>query len=158
MTMSCEEARRRMVEADLDEVEGHEETPLRAHLRGCARCMADVARIVEMHSRLDARLITVAAEIAKQADPREARDTAGALRRPRARVFVPLAAAALATVILLSKNSETRTPFDYVPPPAWAASTNSIDDPIPLVQAISHDRVAVLPTANPDITVVWFMN
>ena len=32
------------------------------------------------------------------------------------------------------------------------------DRPAPVVRNIGHANVAILPTENPDITIVWFMN
>jgi predicted anti-sigma-YlaC factor YlaD len=147
----------RLLVADLDELEGRTDTPLARHLRVCPSCRAAARRIVEDTAILAARLAVDAERpdadallaAARAADPRAAVGLASAGWRlgPRELSWLGLAAAAGLAAVLL------RPPPT---PPDRSAASDVSAAALPLVEAAPDRDVAVLPTRDPDITVVWF--
>jgi len=146
--MTCEEARERLLEADLAELDANGTGPLSAHLRTCAACRTAAERIVDVHRGLrEAR--AVARPAAAQAAVQQALVEGRRGRRPRHRtrlVAAPLLAAAAIGAVLLVRGDRLPSPTVPIvaPPPV----------PPPLVESASG-RVAVITTRRPDITVVW---
>ena len=69
-------------------------------------------------------------------------------------VAVPLAAAALGGILLVGRPSPAPA-FDLAT--VRAARALGLIGPRPVVKAEGHQSVAVLPTDNPNITIIWFM-
>lgn len=155
----CQEVRRLILEGEPHELRGIGDSPLAAHVRACPRCARVATTVLAETERLDAYLTR---------DPTEARvdailDRAGwidpspsgvadgpasdaAARRWRPRWAWLAAAAAVGALLLLPGRSVRPGPEL----PAVAGSRP------PTVEAMSGQRVAVLETENPDITVLWF--
>jgi hypothetical protein len=181
----CEDARALLLEADLGELLGEGPSELAVHVRQCAACAELGQRILDGQAALSGVLGEMAERVAVDADPARARSgvaglPAGAGRkeeaagaRPRAvalpsgaesavrkkrlvwRVALPLAAAAAAALALFQLPGPTGTGVPFVPP---ELAQRGMEGGGGLVAAASPEtNVAVLPTDNPDITVVWFI-
>jgi predicted anti-sigma-YlaC factor YlaD len=148
--MTCTEARERLIEADLDELEPSVASDLGAHLLACDDCraMAETIRTAERglaDRRGAARPSgddTVAALAAAATWRRRA-------RRRLAGALVLAAAAVLAAVLLVPRG---RTP------PAQAVAAQP---PVPAgvsVTAQPGQQLMVLHATDPNIVVVWFFS
>ena len=133
------------------------------HLAECGDCRALADEILGAEAALRDGLDSLQPALGVEAALARARathevqdvDTAHGLRR-RWRVAVPLAAAALGGLLLIGRPSPVSI-ADLDPATASAARALGLVGPGPVVRAGSDDRVAVLPTGNPNITVIWFM-
>lgn len=153
--MNCHEVRERLLEADLG---GTEDEALGRHLESCEGCAELLDRLIEGQARLGTALAGAAATVAADIDP--ARVRAGITRSrgiPWRRIWVPLAAAAAIAGVAFFGLRE-RPSSGAVVPPEWALPNADLASIRPVIESGSHDKVAVLPTENPDITVVWFMD
>jgi anti-sigma factor RsiW len=135
--------RDRLLEAESVELEGTADTEVGRHVATCGACAASAARILAAHAALDEHLDAHpafdAAALVARARPARAR------RRPSVRLWAPLlAAAGLAALLLYSERS--LPPLPGTAPAALAP---------PDVSAPEGTNFAVLPTTDPDITVVW---
>ncbi len=154
MKMRCSEAVELLLEADVAELQETGDSPLAEHLRTCDGCRERAAQILSMTRDLSDALDDLAARIAPTLDPGDMR-----VRSPvRWRVLVPLAAAGIGALMLLPRGPDSLVPIPFVEPPAWASSQTVPGAARVMVQSDLHERIAVLPTQNPDITVVWFMD
>jgi hypothetical protein len=152
----CTTFRDRLLVADLDELEARVDTPVSRHLRDCPRCRAAARRIIDDTALLAARLAaapgrpdTEALLAAAGAGPLPEVRTSRPGRRLRSRELPWLGIAAAAAILAVLVRP---------PPPSpdrAAVGAPSIASP-PLVEAAPDHDVAVLPTRDPDITVVWF--
>jgi len=158
--MKCLDARRALLEAELETLEGGGDGPLALHLRGCPGC-ASVARAIlegeaaltdalrEAAPRLDLRKVLDLAGESEAAVAREGVQELRSWRRPAPGLaFLPLAAAAAATAFFLGRPPSLPGP-PYAPP----ASAGGLE-----VQAPGGGAVAVLQTNNPEITVLWLLD
>lgn len=163
----CASFRDLMLEAEPAELRGEGEGPLARHVRGCATCARTASLLLEETARVDellseappldvgavlaragveARAAAGRAEATRNARPDEAR--LRILRFPTRRLWVPLAAAAaLAGVLLLRGPGPTRAPTG-----GQAAGEVALP---PIVEAAADQDLAVMPTNDPNITVVW---
>ena len=74
----------------------------------------------------------------------------------RSACVLTLAAAALGGMLLVGRPPPVPVPaFD--PATVRAARALGLVGPRPVVKAEGHQSVVVLPTENPNITVIWFM-
>lgn len=156
----CSEVRDRLLDADPGELEGRGSSPVAAHVRACPACRARARRILDAQAALDGALSEMAAGVAVGVDPAEARSQVERRRRSRRRVVwgvvAPLAAAAVGAVALFGtgRPSDPGAPMGTVP--TWALPGLGAGGSGTVVSA-GGEGVAVLPTRNPDITVVWFI-
>jgi len=146
---TCDGFRDALLEAGLDELGGEGSTPLTAHLRGCADCAALARAIQAGHADLAEALeqaTSAPIEMGPLIGPRLRPATVAT--RPRARAalrWLPLAAAAAVAGLLALPGPEP------TPAPIRTGS-----DPVPpTVEAPPGANVVVMPTTDPDITVVW---
>ena len=146
-----------IIEADPAELERDATGERAAHLAECAECRALAAGILGAEAVLHEVLESVEPALDVEAALVRAREANRIARRHRRwQVAVPLAAAALAGLLLLGRPSPApREAFD--PATLEAARALGLAGVRPVVKAESHERVAVLPTGNPNITVIWFM-
>lgn len=175
--MNCDEARRHLLDAEPKALRGQGESPLALHVQSCAPCRAHAATILartdELRASLDAlvalgigdeqvaRALHAAQTVPRvKASPSRTRSIG---RRIGPHVLVPLAlAAALAALLpgggellrgllplpLADRRSDASDAVGlYVPQPEVPES--------PIVNAVGARGVAVMRTANPQITVVW---
>jgi hypothetical protein len=158
--MKCLDARRALLEAELETLEGGGNGPLARHLRECTGC-SSVARAIlegeaalsdalnEAAPRLDLRKVMDLAGEAEAAVARKGVQELRSWRRPApALAFLPLAAAAAATAFFLGRPPSLPGPT-YSPP----ASGGGLE-----VQAPGGGALAVLQTNNPEITVLWLLD
>lgn len=149
---SCRDMRVLLLEADLDELAGDGSSPVAEHVRACAGCRDIAGRIVEETRGLDSYL-------SRGASAPDVDAILGAVGvgdaatdpPPRVLPFTPwrrwtalAAAAAVAGLFFLRADDAPQV----VGPVAFQTP--------PLVEAAPDRNVAVMPTANPDITVLWF--
>ena len=164
--MTCAATREWILEVDPEELEqeaSREASEEHAdHLAECPECRALADKVLGAESALRDQLdsvaltldVVVALERARKAQQATAHQAVR--RRRRWQVAVPLAAAALVGIILVGRPSPVSVPaFD--PATVRAARALGLVGPRPVVKAESDQRVAVLPTENPNITVIWFM-
>ena len=133
--MTCPEARRAMLVADPAELRGETETPLAAHIAGCADCR----QAATMFAAGTAQLAVASANRAAIQRRRVSRSTIGL-------ALVPVAAAAVFAAVLLTKSSRR------VERPSLA--------PLPVARTVSLEvargqQATVLKTADPKVTVIW---
>ena len=155
----CASFRELMLEAEPAELRGKGESLLARHVRDCPACARTAALLLEETERLDAFLadappldvdaVLARAGVASGAATPEAAPSRLRIRRfPLRRVWVPLAAAAaLAGLLLFRGPGPTRVP-------ATDMAAREAPAP-PLVEALADQDVAVMPTNDPNITVVW---
>ncbi len=134
-----------------------------AHLTACAECRALADEILGAEAILRDGLGSVTPALDVETALLRAREAhqAGAVhravrRRRRWQVALPLAAAALGGLLLIGRPSPARI-ADLDPATVTAARALGLVGSGPVVRAGRNDRVAVLPTENPNITVIWFM-
>ncbi len=148
----CTDLRRLLLEAEPEELAGRGPSPVAEHVRTCGACrsvaegiLAETAalgrHLAYLSSAPDVDAILTAAGVGGEA----AFTPAKVIRFPSWRKWSALAAAAAVAGLLF-------LPGDA---PLQAPRTITLGPP-PLVEAAPGQNVAVLPTANPDITVLWF--
>lgn len=158
----CDEVRAWMLEADTDALAPDGRGATADHLRACTECAAVARRLLAGQAALDHALGRMASRVAQDIEPRRVRDRVERRRWRRRRVawgvVAPLAAAAAVVLALFQAAPWTsRDPGDPLgTTPAWAVPGLSTGGARPVVRA-NAERVAVLPTRDPDITVVWFI-
>jgi len=143
-----------LLEAGAAELRGVGTSAVARHVRACDRCAARAREILTATEELDGALsrfagaepdVKVILRRAGHAGPVSL--AVGGLRR-RWR-WVTLAAAAVAAGVLLGPPGRRPAPTP-APPPAAEAAT------LPAVVAPASGSVAVIATADPKLTVVWF--
>lgn len=151
---ACPDRREALLTADPAQLRTEGEGPLAEHLRECRGCREDAARIVAANAALEAWLspptdVPDVEEVLRRAAgsaPRRAA-SAGTPSVRRALGWSGGMVAAAAAVLLWSGRGG-ESPVDPLAPVQVEAP--------PLIQETSARAVAVLPTDNPDITVLWF--
>jgi hypothetical protein len=167
----CEAYRDRLLDAEPSELRADASTDLADHVRGCAGCRAAAGEILRADDALAHALagglaavppLDAAAVVAnalatrtrlagaaggappgdRSGAPVERRGAPGA----RARWIALAAAASIAALFLLSRR-ESRLP--------GVELAARLATPV-TVEAPADRNVAVIPTTNPDITVLWF--
>lgn len=149
---ACRDLRARLLEADPRELAGLGPSEVADHVRTCAACGAVAGAILEETAALGRFL----AEAGQPPDVEAILTSAGVPRSEpgaAARVFSfpswrrwSALAAAAAVVGLLLLPADAPVEVADIPPLEGR----------PLVEVPPDRNVAVLPTANPDITVLWF--
>lgn len=148
----CTRSLEPLLEADLGVLAGEGDSELAKHIRGCGRCGGAAQAIREATGRLDEALSTAPAALDLDAVLRRVEVAAAGRpgpgvrgRFPAAR-WVALAAAATAALIIVGEREPASIRRPTTPPrPTF-----------PLVEPAADRSVAVIPTGNPDITIVWF--
>jgi hypothetical protein len=127
------------------ELRGAGDSELAAHVRTCASCRAQAELLLAEEARLARALDTLTAlHTATVSDRRP-------LRRWAPRLLLPLAAAAAAMVVLMTREAQrNRGPL----PPLLVPPTRVAE--VPVVNASSRRNVAIMRTSDPRITVVWY--
>lgn len=162
--MTCEQAMRRILDADRGALDGTGDSGLARHLRSCDRCAAAAAALARELAAVDHALSVHgdagdpdAAAAAALAASRAPVPVAEAAPRPRDRRFlrawVPLAAAAALAALLLVERPGT-DPSDADLPPAGVL-LGSTGAPRLAIRPPADRRAAIMETANPNITIVW---
>ena len=155
---TCHEVRDWLLEAEPAELRGQGEGELAAHVRGCSTCAALAARILADEAALATAVSAMVAKVALDVEPSRTRHQAERRRRTRRRVVwgvaAPLAAAAIGALALFPRVApgDPGSPLGTMPEwalPGGAGPGGVIRD--------GGGRAAILPTANPDITVVWLL-
>ena len=147
----CPDVRALMLEAEPEALAGRGGDAVAVHLRSCAACAAQARRILEDTEELNRFLAEEPAApdveglLRRALDSPAARRDPGVVRFPSWRRWSALAAAAAVTGLLLFRGD----------PPLQVAVTSLPHTP-PLVESAPTQNVAVMATANPDITVLWF--
>jgi hypothetical protein len=134
--MNCTQAREALLVADLAELRGETETPLVAHIGGCADCRRAASMIAGGTAHLGSAIAH-----------RGGRPTKFS-RRAALLWFVPVAAAVVFGLSLNSRSSRR----DVAP--------RVVLDPLPVARTVSLEvgrgqRATVLKTADPKVTVIW---
>ncbi len=159
--MHCEIARARILEADQAELSNEVTGDLAEHLESCGACQALAERVLESERALAGAI--AAMEPGLDVDVALARVPSGqgwgSVRGWRRAGFaLPLAAAAVAALVLLKPPGNPGQAVAFDPSSPVVTSALGWDRPASVVRSTSHASVAILPTENPDITIVWFMN
>ena len=142
----CVDVRALLLEAEREELAGDGSSQLAEHVRTCEACGAIASLILEETAELDSYLgrtpsVPDVDAILAGVDAREAK----VIPFPAWRRWSALAAAAAVAGLF----------FFRADAPIQVVSTNTFVE-APLVEAAPDQNVAVLGTANPDITVLWF--
>ncbi|NJD20091.1 MAG: hypothetical protein FIA95_12520 [Gemmatimonadetes bacterium] len=154
---TCSELRELLLEAEPGELRGEGEGPLASHLRSCDACRRHAELLLRADEAVDEALgsegtLDVEAVLRQACEaPAEltwkSRAVSAARRAAAARrAWIPVAAAAALTALLLVARGPTP-----VPVPAIVRA-----EAAPLVAATSAGGVAILETDSPNITVLWF--
>lgn len=164
---TCDHPVEALLTAELDELAGEADTELGRLVRDCPHCSAASRRIlaanVALNAALDEGRVLHADSLIARARSEEEAAVAGrtwwrarATAVPPAWRWMPAAAAvgtlSIAAILLAVVGSE-----EPLPGPEWnpdAAMPEFAAQPL-LVDAPGYN-VAVIPTANPDITIFWF--
>lgn len=155
VTRACAHVRELMLEADPAELRGSGSPVVAAHVRECGQCRLLAERMLSAHQQLDDALSTLTGQhaAAPALTMRSRRDRTRSLLSARAaRVFAPLAAAAVLVLMLYQQ----RTPDD-LPSLEPMADVVALADGAPVVNVTSGDDVAIMSTTNPSITVIWYL-
>ena len=159
--MHCEIARERILEADTAELAREDATDLAGHLDGCDGCRALADEVLESGLALAGALSAMEpgldVELALARVP-SGRGWSLVQGWGRVGVALPLAAAAAAALVMLKPPSNPTPAIAFDPSATAVAQALGWDRSVPVVRSASHGNVAILPTENPDITVVWFIN
>lgn len=165
-TARCTAMMHMLMEADPAELRGERDSPLTRHVRVCASCAAAAGRILEAQQELSDAISTLTdtsppagRAAATRHDPpaTPAHERTVPTRSARARrlgisgAAASLAAAALVVILLQQRRSDdppVREPLTEHTAMALA---------VPVVSVTAGDDVAIMHTANPNLTVVWYL-
>jgi anti-sigma factor RsiW len=158
--MTCAATREWILEVNPEELGRYATGEHADHLTACPECRALADEILGADVALRDTLASVEPALGVEAALVRAREGASAQKATRRRrswqVAVPLAAAALGGILLMNRPAPAPVPaFD--PATMRAARALGLVGTRPVVNAQGHQSVAVLPTENPNITVIWFM-
>ncbi len=152
MAIECKAALERLLEADPTELAGHGATELAAHVRGCRRCGAVAARLLEGQKELADALGALGPRVAAENALAAVWRRRGRIARRRNvwRIAAPLAAAAaLATLLLLNQRGSGRVlPGELVQLPLPRIEAE--------VEVASGHNVMVFETRDRSAKVIWF--
>jgi hypothetical protein len=143
--IDCATATDLLLEAEPAELRGAGGSELAAHVRGCAACRGQAELLLAGQARLAHALDTLTSLHTAAVPARRP------LWRWASRVLLPLAAAAAAMIVIVSRAAEPdgQALPPLVVPPARIAE-------VPVVNAGTARNVAVMRTSDPNITVVWY--
>ena len=159
---SCAGFRELLLEADPAELSGAGDSLLALHLRDCARCAADAERVLAAQKDMADALADITASAAPppaavSTRQRGLRAWSTSISRGRARPRLimgaaPLAAAAVLALLFVRQrdsNELLRLEPDIEPV--------AVADGVPVVNVTTAHDVAIMKTADPNITVVWYL-
>ncbi|MDE0661703.1 MAG: hypothetical protein OXI79_18870 [Gammaproteobacteria bacterium] len=162
---ACDRPVEPLLTAALDELAGTADTELSRHVRDCPHCAAAARKILAANDALDASLregfVLHRASLLARAPSKE--PTPGASRRrwrapwPANRPALGWVAAAVGLVAVATVIVVVTPRQEPLPSPRLAAeppATEQASQPL-TVDAPGYD-VAVIPTENPDVTIIWF--
>ena len=151
--MPCEMKLDVLLEAEPEELAGVGDTALAQHVARCSRCRAIAGELLEGQTLLaeGLRLLTPARNVESVVDRIRLQAARRRLRSRLRTVVLPLAAAAVLSVLVVGARVPRRTVFDDTT--ARGAATLEAARAIRVSPA---RNVAVMKTDNPKITVVWF--
>lgn len=152
----CAEVRELLLEAEPEELRGVGTSAVAEHVRACRACAHIAGRILAetevLRAYLDDAPTPPLGEILRRAGVARAAEVAPAVAAgrtiPRRWLWAPAAAAAAVAALFVALESRGPVPH--------AASTTAPAEPPPVVEPANGATVAVMQTANPDITVLWF--
>jgi anti-sigma factor RsiW len=159
-TRSCAGIRELLLEADPAELGGAGESLLARHLRGCARCAADAERVLAVQRRMADALADLTASATPPASPARQRGlrawsasvSRGRTRRRLIMGATPLAAAAVLVLLLVQQRDRAE-----LLPLEPATDQVAVAGDVPVVNVTTAHDVAIMKTADPNITVVWYL-
>ena len=158
----CPTTRDWILGADPEELEQGAPGKHADHLAECPECRALADGILgaeaDLRDGLDSvePVLDVAVALDRARKAHQVVVHQAARRRRRWQVAVPLAAAALGGILLVGRPPSVPVP-SFDPATVRAARALGLVGARPVVNAEGHASVAVLPTENPNITVIWFM-
>jgi len=155
---ACDQPLAALLDAEPDELAGRADSDLAEHIRDCSHCSEAARRILMAYGNLDEALaeapLVDAESLVERAASGSATPTRG-MRKWWLPTWTPVpivAGGALATGLALalaflfrSGNHGELLGEEWVP----------MDEDRPLLVAAPGHNVAVIPTANPDITIFW---
>jgi hypothetical protein len=153
--MRCEDARRELLEADIDEMQEGTMSPLSLHLDACARCRALAAEIrafddvmrADYAALVPGRTTDEAARLAYVAPKVPGRRRVAAQRRRGVLIASALGIPLAAALLIFAVNADQPLERETTAPPA------SLE---PVAVEVPPDQNAIVfATRNPSITVVW---
>ena len=144
--IDCATATDLLLEAEPAELRGEGESALAAHLRECASCRGQAELLLGEQARLAHALDTITAV---HTTPRSQHRPV--TRRWLPRVLLPVAAAAAAVIVFVARPAQRA---DEPLPPLLVLPARIAE--VPVVNASTDRNVAVMRTADPKITVVWY--
>jgi hypothetical protein len=145
--IACNRWHDSLLDASLDELRGTGSSPLATHVRSCTGCGGAARTLLEATATLHADLGSPSPPSAATVDDLLAR--AGLRSHPvRGRRLWPRLGAAAAAVLALLSLPSRETPV------AFRTPTTEVS-PAPMLEE-GDGNAAILPTRNPDITVIWF--
>ncbi len=157
----CPTTREWILDVDPEELERDASGEHAGHLAECPECRALADEILAAEAALRDALDSVEPALHVEAALVRAREAVAVhkatRRRRRWQAAVPLAAAALGGLLLIDRPSPAPDP-GFHPATVRAARALGLVGARPVVKAEGHQSVAVLPTENPNITVIWFMD
>ena len=148
---ACRAWAKRLVVASPDELSGMADTDLSRHVRDCPLCAAEAGRIITANEGLRVAISGPEVDVAELIERARHADVVEKKTRRKRWATVPKLAwssmaasmAAAAAVAVLFLNTPPLEPLMPSAPPRL------------LVDAADYNLV-VMPTRNPDITVLWF--
>lgn len=151
--MPCEMKLDVLLEAEPDELAGVGDTAVAQHVVLCSRCRAIADEILEGQALLaeELRVLTPARNVESVVDRVRAQVPRRRLRSRLRTVVLPLAAAAVLSILVLGDRVPQRMVSNDTTPHGAARL-----DAARAIQVSPARNVAVMKTDNPKITVVWF--
>lgn len=168
-SMDCAEARRGLLDADPEVLQGTGSDPVAIHVRDCPACGARARGILEGHGALTEalaglgpRMSPAEAEALAVEGAAESRRAGRASKRGRRpylrRASISLAAAAALAALLLARGTLDTPPPDGTPVPTGEPVALPDEEPAERVhvEVRPDSRTLVLAARDTTITVIWF--
>ena len=154
---SCHAVTEFLLEADLSRIQ---QSDAAEHLSSCPACGGLLVRISAQEDQLRREVASMATGVARRLDVDPSRSAAampGSRWKAPWRMTATLAAAVLGALLLMNAGEDGPAPFPGTP--EWTLPDIGLQSTHPLVvSSETHAWVAVLPTDDPNLTLVWFAN